>query len=77
MAISITAVQRLNGSACDHLIVTVDHEGTTRTFASSFPEIDGLVEELGGPIQAQKALVLLWAAYRRHHGRSVLNVEIA
>lgn len=77
MPLSITAVDRHNGPTCDHLTVTVNHEGATRTFTTSFGEIDALIEGLGGPIQAQKSLTMLWAAYRRAHSRSVIGVNIA
>lgn len=77
MALSITNVTRDNGPNCDHIVVEVNHEGTTRTFNTSFAEIDALIEQLGGELLAQKALVQLWAAYRRARGRSVLNVVIA
>lgn len=77
MSLSITSITRHNGPECDHLQVTVNHEGTTRTFDTSFDELDHLIETLGGAVQAQKTLVMLWAAYRRAHSRAVLSTVIA
>lgn len=73
MPISITSTARENGPACNHLIVTIDHEGVARTFKTSFAEIDALpmaVEDL-------RDFLLRWAKYRRLMGRAILNVEIA
>lgn len=77
MSLSITNIQRIHGPNCQHIIVTVDHEGTSRQFETSFPDVDVLIDQLGGPQEAMKALVMLWAAYRRRNGRAVLNVELA
>ena len=76
MALSITGIQRVNGAQCDHLTVTVDHEGTSRQFTVSFGEIDALLADLSAMEEA-RMLVLFWAAYRRKKGRAVLNVVIA
>jgi hypothetical protein len=75
--LKITSVTRENGAACNHVVVVVDHEGASRTFKSSFHEIDALVAQLGGPAEAAKTLVMLWAGYRRSHSRVVINTEIA
>jgi hypothetical protein len=75
--LSVTSIQRHNGAGCDHITVTVNHEGVTRTFDTTFAEVDALIASLGGQVAAQKSLVMLWAAYRRAHGRGVLNVEFA
>lgn len=77
MPISITSVVRVNGPACNHITITVDDEGQSRSFESSFPELDALIDQLGGPLAAKKALVLLWAAYRRSQARVVVGVNIA
>jgi hypothetical protein len=36
-----------------------------------------LIDRLGGPLQAKRDLVLLWAAYRRSQTRVVIGVDIA
>lgn len=77
MPLSITSVVRMNGVQCNHVTITVNHEGTTRTFETSFPELDELITKLGGPVEAQKSLVMLWAAYRRFHSRTTTGVNIA
>lgn len=77
MPVSITSVQRENGPTCDHVEVTVNDEGTTRTLRTSFAEIDRMIEDLGGTQAAKRTLVLLWAAYRRSRSRAVTGVEIA
>ena len=77
MSLSITSVVRENGAGCDHLTVTVDHEGVSRQFKTSFGDIDALIASLGGVIPATKTLVMLWAAYRRAESRSVVSVTIA
>lgn len=77
MALSITNVTRLNGGACDHIRVDVNAEGQARTFATSFPELDALIDSLGGEVEAVRALLMLWAAYRRRAGRAVVGVVVA
>lgn len=77
MALSITSVTRANGPTCEHVIVTVNDEGATRSFDSAFSEIDRLIDELGGDVQAKRVLVLLWAGYRRRQARAVTGVDIA
>lgn len=76
MALSITSVTRENGGDCNHLEVTIDHEGTPRTFRTSFGEIDRLLDAMT-PAEQGRLLVLLWAAYRRRMSRSVVGVPIA
>lgn len=75
MSLTITNIQRTNGASCDHITVTVNDEGTNRTFSTSFPEIDAMFNDLT-LIEQKKMLVILWAKYRRAFGRTVLNVEI-
>jgi hypothetical protein len=75
--ITITGIARKSGPGCDHIVVSVDDEGTPRTIDTSFPEVDALIERLGGPLQAKRDLVLLWAAYRRSQTRVVIGVDIA
>jgi len=72
MALSITSIVRENGSTCDHIVAAVNDEGTSRTFRSSFMDVDKLIDDLGGPLAAKRTLVLLWAAYRRSKGRAVV-----
>lgn len=76
MALFITSVVRENGATCDHLVVTVNHEGASRTFKTSFGEVDRLLDSFDTPADAAKALVILWASYRRKMGRAILNVDI-
>lgn len=76
MPISITAIDRHNGAQCDHITVTVNDEGTTRTFNTGFSEIDSLFDNLT-VIEQKKLLVMLWARYRRAAGRAVIGVNIA
>lgn len=76
MSLSITNVQRENGAACNHLTITIDHEGTSRTFKTSFYEIDALLDDLT-PLEQLKMLVVLWAKYRRQQSRTIQNVGIA
>lgn len=75
MALSITSVTQPTG--CTHRLVTVDHEGTARTFTTTFEELDTLIGQYGSPVEAGKALVMLWAAYQRSQGRAVIGVTIA
>lgn len=76
--LKIISVTRERGATCNHVAIVVDHEGTNRTFNSSFGELDALIARLGGPVEAAKTLVLLWAGYRRAQaGRAIINVEIA
>ena len=74
MALSIISVVRISGPQCDHISMTVDDEGTERTFATSFAEVDELIG--GQPLRAKRDLVLLWAAYRRAMGRAVVGMDI-
>lgn len=76
MPLSITSVARTNGAACDHITVTVNHEGTTRTWQTSFGAVDTLLNQMT-PIEQLRLLVTLWAKYRRANGRSVEGVTIA
>lgn len=73
----ITSITRENGAACNHVVIVVDHEGISRTFKSSFAELDALVAQLGGPVEAARTLILLWAGYRRLHARTTIAVDIA
>jgi len=78
MAITITAVTRDGGSNCQHVTITVNDEGSTRTVKTSYGEIDAFLDErFDSPQEMKKALVLLWARYRRAQGRAVVNVGIA
>lgn len=76
MPLSITSTTRINGPACNHVAISVNHEGVTRTFSTSFAEIDNTLKDMTVPEQIQM-LVILWAKYRRAQGRPVLNVEFA
>lgn len=76
MPLSITAIARENGPGCDHITVTVNHEGVSRTFNTSFPEIDAFFSDLT-PLEQLRLLVVLWAKYRRMQSRAVVNVEFA
>lgn len=76
MAISITAIDRHNGATCEHIAVTVNDEGVSRTFETTFTEVDRLFEELS-VLDQKKLLVMLWARYRRATGRQVIGVNIA
>lgn len=75
--LSVTNIARVHGPLCKHFIVSVDHEGTARQIRATQDDIDALVTDLGGPIEAQKKLVLLWLAYRRFVNRPLTGVEIA
>ena len=74
MSISITSAVRENGPACDHLTVTVNVEGVSRTFKTSFSEIDALPMATNEDL---KEIVMRWAKYRRSQNRTILNVDIA
>lgn len=76
MAIRITAITPVGGAGCDHRTVTVNDEGTSRTFQTSLGEIDTMLDGLSVNDQ-KKMLVYLWAKYRRSQGRAILNVDIA
>lgn len=76
MPLSIASIVRENGPNCDHIVVTVNHEGVTRTFNTSFKEVDALLAEMT-PLEQLRMLVLLWAKYRRTQSRTVVNVEFA
>jgi len=54
MALSVTNITRAHGVNCNHFIVTVNHEGTTRQFQVNGEDLNSLIEELGGPMEAQK-----------------------
>lgn len=77
MALSVTNITRVHGANCNHFIVTVNHEGTARQFPVNGADLDALIEELGGPREAQKKLVILWLAYRRANARTLTGVDIA
>jgi hypothetical protein len=77
MALSVTNITRAHGVNCNHFIVTVNHEGTTRQFQVNGEDLNSLIEELGGPMEAQKKLVILWLAYRRAHARTLTGIDIA
>jgi len=70
MPLKIVSITKPTG--CDHIIVTVDHEGVSRTFTTHLGQIDSLIDDAGGPLLATRDLVLLWAAYRRARGRDVI-----
>jgi hypothetical protein len=76
MALSITSATRESGGDCDHLEVVVNQEGVSRTFKTSFREIDSLIGEMTTLEQA-RLLILLWAKYRRSQGRAIVGVSIA
>jgi hypothetical protein len=76
MALSITDVARHNGGTCDHLTVTINHEGVSRTFETSFYEIDQILADLS-LLEQLRMLCILWAKYRRLQGRAIENVTIA
>lgn len=77
MALTITDISPRCASG-DHVTVTVDHEGTTRSFDVHVrDDMDDLIEKFGGPLQATKMLVMLWAGYRRSRSRAVQGVTIA
>jgi len=73
MSLVITGTARENGANCNHLIVTINHEGVTRTFKTTMEEIDAV------PMTAEdmKDFIIRGAKYRRMNGRSILNVDIA
>lgn len=76
MAISITSIVRKNGPDCNHIRVTYNDEGTSRTFDTSFAEVDGFKNELTA-LELKELFLTVWAQYRRARGRTVLNVDIA
>lgn len=76
MALTITSVTRDGGAACNHVTIVVSQEGTSRTFKTSFGEIDAMFTEMS-TVEQLKMLVCLWAKYRRTLGRSVVAVDIA
>lgn len=75
MALSITNIVREGGPGCDHVVVTYNHEGVTRTFKTNLKDIDSIAK--GEPLQALAILVSYWAYYRRLEGRTVMGVDIA
>lgn len=75
--LSVTSLARAHGPSCNRFTVTVNHEGTTRQFSANGADLDALIAELGGAVEAQKKLVLLWLAYRRLHNRTLTGVDIA
>jgi len=78
MAITITNITRDGGPNCQHLTIVINDEGSTRTFKTSYGEIDAFLDgHFDSPQEMKKALVLLWARYRRSQGRAVVNVGIA
>lgn len=70
MPLSITSVT--NPTNCNHRLVTVDQEGTTRQRVFSLQEIDDHLDDRD-PVDVLWELVILWAAYRRKLGRSVIG----
>jgi len=75
--LSVTNITRIHGPLCKHYTVTVNHEGVSRQFPVNEAAIDALIDSLGGPIAAQKDLVILWLAYRRAMNRALTGVDIA
>lgn len=76
MSLSITSANLKSGCS-SHRQVVVDDEGVSRTFEVTLPQVDALIDELGGSQQAKRMLILLWAAYRRSQGRAITGVTIA
>lgn len=77
MSLSVTSITRVHGAQCKHFVISVDHDGKPRQFPATESELDELIELLGGPIEAQKSLVLLWLVYRRAAARALTSVVIA
>lgn len=75
--LSVTNIDRAHGPLCKHYIVTVNHEGVSRQFPVNETDVDELIDSLGGPLAAQKDLVILWLAYRRAMNRALTGVVIA
>lgn len=75
MSLSISSAT--SPSSCNHLLVTVDQEGTQRQFRMTLAEVDTLLDSFESPAEAFKALVMLWAAYRRKFARTIVGVVIA
>lgn len=73
MSISIISTEKENGASCDHLLVTLNVEGETRTFKTTLAEIDALSMTQ----EDAKELIMRWAKYRRLQGRAIINVNIA
>ena len=75
--LSVTTINRVHGPLCKHYTVTVNHEGVSREFPVNESDLDALIDSLGGAIDAQKTLVILWLAYRRAMNRTMTGVNIA
>lgn len=75
--LSVTNIARVHGPLCKHYTVTVNHEGVSRQFPVNEADIDSMIDSLGAAVAAQKALVILWLAYRRSMSRALTGVDIA
>lgn len=72
MALSITGIARENGAACDHLVITVDDDGTSRTLRLSVADAARTLDSYEPNYRV--ALVLCWLRYKRARGASLASL---
>lgn len=78
MALRVNSVdQHITGPSCNHIQVNAQREAATGSFITTFAEVDALVNSFGSLAEADRALIMLWANYRRRFGRSIIGVDIA
>jgi len=80
MSLQITSITRQSTAPCNHFLITVNDNGTTRSKAFSLSELDTIFDRFESfPGGARGALLLAWAIDRRARGATntqLLNVEI-
>ena len=72
MALTLTAVETVNGPTCGHLRLTVDVDGTPRTLETTAAELAGVYEDAPGGYRG--ALLLAWLRYQRAQGRTLASL---
>lgn len=77
MALSVTSIATDGAAGCsDHKVLTINDEGTTRTFKVTQTEVMERFDSLSRA-DAVKLLCLLWIRYRQLAGRTTSAVNIA
>jgi hypothetical protein len=70
VAVTLTSITRENGTGCDHLILTVDDNGTSRTKKISRQEILNFDFD---DANYKLSLVVLWIRYQFQQNNRTFN----
>lgn len=76
MPLSITSLARHNGSACQHLNITVNLDGTSVTFTVDQTRVANMMQNItfAGTNNYKILLLMLLARYRLERGATLANL---